>query len=318
MIDDLILFPIRIKNKINNLNNIIESKKIFELENEDLENELLIITILNNKKNLLTEEEKEILKKANNFVINLNEKCKKETLSKEEQKILKELLVNTILHGNTKVDKDTLAIFVHKYVSSQTSFSSSDLVLYTQHVFNFLNETQGNNIKLKFAYIDSIMAAEKTPNGENIIQVNPTIFEDSQAIKENQFHNLLMKIILMLLHETFHIREFEYLKRAENIGQEELFNDILIATNKKEYKKYHDSLLIERAANEYAINNLPYILQRIIPEEELASYQNKLRKNLELTPTKEYIQKQEQLVQDTKELLTPEAIETLSETIRKK
>ena len=48
--------------------------------------------------------------------------------------------------------------------------------------------------------------------------------------------------------------------------------------NTKEYKKYHDSLLIERTANEYAINNLPYVLQRIVPEEEIISYQNKLKK----------------------------------------
>ena len=67
-----------------------------------------------------------ILEYENNFIANLNEKCKKEPLSKEEQKVLKELLVNTILYGNTKVDKDTLAIFIHKYVLSQELFSPSE------------------------------------------------------------------------------------------------------------------------------------------------------------------------------------------------
>lgn len=111
-----------------------------------------------------------ILEYETNFITNLNEKCKKAPLSKEEQKVLKELLVNTILYGNTKADKDTLAIFIHKYVLSQELFSPSDLLLYTQYLFNFLNENQGNNIALKFAYTDAIMEARKTPtfNGNNL------------------------------------------------------------------------------------------------------------------------------------------------------
>lgn len=125
-----------------------------------------------------------ILEYETNFITNLNEKCKKEPLSKEEQKVLKELLVNTILYGNTKADKDTLAIFIHKYVLSQELFSPSDLLLYTQYLFNFLNENQGNNIALKFAYTDAIMEARKTPNSKNTIKIDRAIFESEQTIKK--------------------------------------------------------------------------------------------------------------------------------------
>ena len=221
-----------------------------------------------------------ILEYENNFIANLNEKCKKEPLSKEEQKVLKELLVNTILYGNTKVDKDTLAIFIHKYVLSQELFSPSDLLLYTQHLFNYLNENQGNNIALKFTYTDAIMEARKTPNSGNTIKVDRAIFESEQTIKKKIFYKLLMEITFDLLHETFHIRQFEYLTRVKNIEQEELFNDLLIATNRKEYIKYHDSLSMERQANEYAINNLPYVLQKIVLEEKLISYQNRLTRKI--------------------------------------
>lgn len=125
-----------------------------------------------------------ILEYETNFITNLNEKCKKAPLSKEEQKVLKELLVNTILYGNTKADKDTLAIFIHKYVLSQELFSPSDLLLYTQYLFNFLNENQGNNIALKFAYTDAIMEARKTPNSKNTIKIDRAIFESEQTIKK--------------------------------------------------------------------------------------------------------------------------------------
>ena len=160
--EDLILCAIRAQNEINNLDNLIKSKKIFELEDKDLENKLLVITTLNNNEKDLTEEEKEVLKNANEFTDNLTEKCKKETLSPKEQKTLKKLFVNTILYGNKTVDKDALAILINNYISSQENFSTSDLLLYTQHIFNFLNETQGNNIKLKFTYIaNDPMTAQK-------------------------------------------------------------------------------------------------------------------------------------------------------------
>lgn len=259
-----------------------------------------------------------ILEYENNFIANLNEKCKKEPLSKEEQKVLKELLVNTILYGNTKVDKDTLAIFIHKYVLSQELFSPSDLLLYTQHLFIFLNENQGNNIALKFTYTDAIMEARKTPNSGNTIKVDRAIFESEQTIKKKIFYKLLMEITFDLLHETFHIRQFEYLTRVKNIEQEELFNNLLIATNKKEYIKYHDSLLMERQANEYAINNLPYALQKIVPEEKLISYQNRLRRKIKQKPSLKYIERQEQLIQEAKEKLTPENVKKLRKTYEKK
>lgn len=258
-----------------------------------------------------------ILEYENNFIANLNEKCKKEPLSKEEQKVLKELLVNTILYGNTKVDKDTLAIFIHKYVLSQELFSPSDLLLYTQHLFNYLNENQGNNITLKFTYTDAIMEARKTPNSGNTIKVDRAIFESEQTIKKKIFYKLLMEITFDLLHETFHIRQFEYLTRVKNIEQEELFNDLLIATNRKEYIKYHDSLLMERQANEYAINNLPYVLQKIVPEEKLISYQNRLRRKIKQKPSLKYIERQEQLIQEAKEKLTPENVKKLRKTYEK-
>lgn len=254
----------------------------------------------------------------NNFIANLNEKCKKEPLSKEEQKVLKELLVNTILYGNTKVDKDTLTIFIHKYVLSQELFSPSDLLLYTQHLFNFLNENQENNIALKFTYTDAIMEARKTPNSGNTIKVDRAIFESEQTIKKKIFYKLLMEITFDLLHETFHIRQFEYLTRVKNIEQEELFNDLLLATNRKEYIKYHDSLLMERQANEYAINNLPYVLQKIVPEEKLISYQNRLRRKIKQKPSLKYIERQEQLIQEAKEKLTPENVKILRKTYEKK
>ena len=259
-----------------------------------------------------------ILEYENNFIANLNEKCKKEPLSKEEQKVLKELLVNTILYGNTKVDKDTLAIFIHKYVLSQELFSPSDLLLYTQHLFNFLNENQENNIALKFTYTDAIMEARKTPNSGNTIKVDRAIFESEQTIKKKIFYKLLMEITFDLLHETFHIRQFEYLTRVKNIEQEELFNDLLIATNRKEYIKYHDSLLMERQANEYAINNLPYVLQKIVLEEKLISYQNRLRRKIKQKPSLKYIERQEQLIQEAKEKLTPENVKILRKTYEKK
>lgn len=259
-----------------------------------------------------------ILEYENNFIANLNEKSKKEPLSKEEQKVLKELLVNTILYGNTKVDKDTLAIFIHKYVLSQELFSPSDLLLYTQHLFNYLNENQGNNITLKFTYTDAIMEARKTPNSGNTIKVDRAIFESEQTIKKKIFYKLLMEITFDLLHETFHIRQFEYLTRVKNIEQEELFNDLLLATNRKEYIKYHDSLLMERQANEYAINNLPYVLQKIVPEEKLISYQNRLRRKIKQKPSLKYIERQEQLIQEAKEKLTPENVKILRKTYEKK
>ena len=160
--EDLILCAIRAQNEINNLDNLIKSKKIFELEDKDLENKLLVITTLNNNEKDLTEEEKEVLKNANEFTDNLTEKCKKETLSPKEQKTLKKLFANTILYGNKTVDKDALAILINNYISSQENFSTSDLLLYTQHIFNFFNETQGNNIKLKFTYIaNDPMTAQK-------------------------------------------------------------------------------------------------------------------------------------------------------------
>lgn len=259
-----------------------------------------------------------ILEYENNFIANLNEKCKKEPLSKEEQKVLKELLVNTILYGNTKVDKDTLAIFVHKYVLFEELFSPSDLLLYTQHLFNFLNENQGNNIALTFTYTDAIMEARKTPNNGNTIKIDRAIFESNQTIQKKNFYKLLMEITFCLLHETFHIRQFEYLTRVENIEQEELFNDLLIATNRKEYIKYHDSLLMERQANEYAINNLPYVLQKIVPEKKLISYQNRLRRKIKQKPSLNYIERQEQLIQEAKEKLTPENVKKLRKTYEKK
>lgn len=259
-----------------------------------------------------------ILEYETNFITSLNEKCKKEPLSKEEQKVLKELLVNTILYGNTKADKDTLAIFIHKYVLSQELFSPSDLLLYTQYLFNFLNENQGNNIALKFAYTDAIMEARKTPNSKNTIKIDRAIFESEQTIKKKNFYKLLMEITFDLLHETFHIRQFEYLTRLGNIEQEELFNDLLLATNRKEYIKYHDSLLMERQANEYAINNLPYVLQKIVPEEKLISYQNRLRKKIKQKPSKKYIERQEQLIQEAKEKLTSENVKKLRKTYEKK
>lgn len=90
--EDLILCAIRAQNEINNLDNLIKSKKIFELEDKDLENKLLVITTLNNNEKDLTEEEKEVLKNANEFTDNLTEKCKKETLSPKEQKTLKKTI----------------------------------------------------------------------------------------------------------------------------------------------------------------------------------------------------------------------------------
>ena len=280
MAEDFMLFAIRAKNTIKKFGNLIESNKILELDEEELENKLLVITTLNNNEQYLTEEEKEVLKKANAFAANLNKKCKEKPLTQEEQKVLKILLANTILYGNKTVDKDALAILINNYISSQETFSTTDLLLYTQHVFNYLNENQGNNTKLEFTYTNAIMEAQKTPDNENIIKINESIFEDKKKVNEKQFHELLMAITSGLLHESFHIREFEYLKRAKNIEQEELFNDILIATNKEEYDKHHDSLLLERKANEYAINNLPYVLQGIVPEEEITSYQNKLKKTI--------------------------------------
>lgn len=259
-----------------------------------------------------------ILENENNFIASLNEKCKKETLSKEEQKLLKKYLVNTILYDNIKLNKDTLAILFNKYILSQDFFSTSDLLLYTQHLFDFLNENQGNNIKLNFAYTDAIMEARKTPNSGNTIKIDKAIFESKQIIKKKVFYNLLMEITFGLLHETFHIRQFEYLARVENIEQEELFNDLLIATNTKEYKKYHDSLLLEKTANEYAINNLHYILQKIVPEEKLISYQNTLRKKIKLKPSKKYIQRQHQLIQEAKDRLTTENVKKLKKAYGKK
>lgn len=319
MEEDIILFALRTKNTINDFDNLIESKKIFELDDKTLENKVLVITTLNKNVNFLTENEKEILKKANDFAINLNKKCKNETLSKEEQNVLRVLLANTILYGNKEIDKDTLAILIYKYIAPQEKFSSFDLLLYTQHIFNFLKENQGNNTKLKFTftYTNAGMEAQKISNNENIIKINKSIFENKKKVNKNKFHELLMEMTVGLLHESFHIQQFEYLKRTKKIEQEEFFDDILIATNTKEYKKYHDSLLIERTANEYAINNLPYVLQRIVPEEEIISYQNKLKKYIKTTPTKEYIQKQKQLVQDAKELLAPEGVKTLSENYKK-
>lgn len=319
MAEDFMLFAIRAKNTIKKFGNLIESNKIWELDEEELEYKLLVITTLNNNEQYLTEEEKEVLKKANAFAANLNKKCKEKPLTQEEQKVLKILLANTILYGNKTVDKDALAILINNYISSQETFSTTDLLLYTQHVFNYLNENQGNNTKLKFTYTNAnaIMEAEKTPDNENIIKINESIFEDKKKVNEKQFHELLMAITSGLLHESFHIREFEYLKRAKNIEQEELFNDILIATNKEEYDKHHDSLLLERKANEYAINNLPYVLQGIVPEEEITSYQNKLKKAIKITPSKEYTEKKEKLVQDAKELLTPEGVEILRENYKK-
>lgn len=87
------------------------------------------------------------------------------------------------------MDKDTLAIFVHKYVLSQELFSPSDLLLYTQHLFNFLNENQGNNIALNFTYTDEIMEARKTPNSGNTIKIDRAIFESEQTIKKKFFIN---------------------------------------------------------------------------------------------------------------------------------
>lgn len=318
MAEDFMLFAIRAKNTIKKFGNLIESNKILELDEEELENKLLVITTLNNNEQYLTEEEKEVLKKANAFAANLNKKCKEKPLTQEEQKVLKILLANTILYGNKTVDKDALAILINNYISSQETFSTTDLLLYTQHVFNYLNENQGNNTKLKFTYTNAIMEAQKTPDNDNIIKINESIFEDKKKVNEKQFHELLMAITFGLLHESFHIREFEYLKRAKNIEQEELFNDILIATNKEEYDKHHDSLLLERKANEYAINNLPYVLQGIVPEEEITSYQNKLKKAIKITPSKEYTEKKEKLVQDAKELLTPEGVEILRENYKSK
>ena len=162
------------------------------------------------------------------------------------------------------------------------------------------------------------MEARKTPNNGNTIKIDRAIFESNQTIQEKNFYKLLMEITFCLLHETFHIRQFEYLTRVENIEQEELFNDLLFATNRKEYIKYHDSLLMERQANEYAIDNLPFVLQKIVPEEKLISYQNRLRKKCKQKPSKKYIERQNQLIQVAKEKLTPENVKKLKKAYEKK
>ena len=319
MKEDLILFTIRTLYEMNNMNNLIKSRKIYELEDKDLENELFVITILNDYENKLTEEETKVLKNVNDFTDNLTEKCKKEPLSSQEQKVLKKLFAIAILYSNKTVDKDALAILINKYILSQEAFSPTDLLLYTQHAFNFLNETQGNNAKLKVHPIDSFisMATQKNPFGKYTIEVNKTIFEKKQSMNKKKFYDSLIDITFGLLHESFHIRQNEYLKRVPNIEQEELFNDLLITFNQKAYKKYHDSLLIERTANEYAIHNLPYVLQQTVPEEEIITYLEETKKRRKTIPSKEYIENQTQLVQDAKELLTPENVKVLSEHYKK-
>ena len=63
MAEDFMLFAIRAKNTIKKFGNLIESNKILELDEEELENKLLVITTLNNNEQYLTEEEKDETKK---------------------------------------------------------------------------------------------------------------------------------------------------------------------------------------------------------------------------------------------------------------
>lgn len=75
---------------------------------------------------------------------------------------------------------------------------------------------------------------------------------------------------------------------------------------------------MERQANEYAINNLPYVLQKIVPEEKLISYQNRLRRKIKQKPSLKYRERHEQLIQEAKEKLTPENVKKLRKTYEKK
>ena len=318
MTEDFMLSVIRTHNAINNFNNLIESNKIYELDEEKLTNQFLIMSTLNNNENHLTKQETEVLKKANTFATNLNKKCKEEILTKEEQKVLKTLLTSTILYSNKEINKDTLTTVINRYINSQKTFSSHDLLLYTQYIFNFLNENQNSNTKLEYTYMEAKMTAQKKSSNENIIKINREFFEYSENLNEKEFHELLMYMTFGLLHELSHIKQYEYLKNVNNIEQDELFNDILISTNTKEYEKYHDSLLAERIANEYAINNLPYVLKDIIPKEEMIAYQNKVKQEIKTTPEEKYIKNQEQLIQNAKELLTSEDINTISEVFKTK
>lgn len=280
---NFIIDMIRDFNRFEILRDKINNDEVLELEDEDIRS----LNFLLNHSEILNENEKSIVNDLETFSHRICGKViNSQAISESEQKFLDTYLSNKILN-NFDIDKNLISKYFSNVTCKKESFDTNDLVIATKCIFNFLATEGYNDLGIKFFDKDEaennyLIANYVYSNNESNIYFSKEYFSryDGYEIDKKNFDILLCQTALFLLHETFHMMQYKYLSRIDNLKDDELFKEFVLTNDRNFYTENHDLFTIESSANNYAITKLPYLLKFIVDDKTIKEYLEMYKESL--------------------------------------
>ena len=217
------------------------------------------------------------LEKISNMYDILKHKIKYDKLNNKERKIY-EYIQAYLIYTDRYEKTEHFDIYVNKYLTNISLDNIGKKVfLVIQNIINSLN----NEFKLDtYIYIDeaeeNTLGSVEWEDIESIIYLNKLFFKDlyNNKLIIDDLIGYISYIIFIILHEYGHIIQKNYMFRNNDKKSLDYEMDFYLIQYSKLYKKLHNYFIVEKEANDFAIDRLinelkKYFQNKVIDEKEI-------------------------------------------------
>lgn len=244
---------------------------------------LFYISIKVRDVNKLDEQEKLVINEVEKAFNNLYDKCRNNELNEQEAKALLSILANYSLEG-LPIPDDILSIYLNNYLFVQKRFYVADeIVLLTNYMVMFLNQLTNSNIRLNYTldYINSLMVMGKK-DGNYVLNVRANdlrLIMMRGKLQKDAYCYILLFQAYAILHEYLHTKYMQWVIDGTDFGDLERIKKemIIIINNHEFYEANHDSFIIEKDADQFALKYLKSMLKGILSLSEYEKAMEQLK-----------------------------------------
>ena len=238
--------------------------------------------------NELNENEKIIF---NSFNAQIDSLLNEDMLLTDNEINFLSYFIGGLLLENDRISDEYITKYVNNcYLKNENHGIVTDLVILLKYFFNIINNYNNRKTECNFDYKTNGFASfnhEFDDNNTTKISIDKNFYDDLFMLQEKinlaHFYYMIVFQLYAILHEYRHCNQFNFLDKNDLSSDEEIMKKEIIVSifDNNFYNNYHRYFLIEKDANNFALNNLDYFIKSKIPEEYYNKSKNKILDALE-------------------------------------
>lgn len=263
------------------------AQQYMEMSKEDLIGYLSFLSVLLEHLAETTEEEKKALENFQVIFAAFCEKCRHYEFTEQEEKVFRYTIAFSLVYNFGFMNYEILSFYLnHYYFGKKPAFTPDELILLQAHCVHFINQMTASSIEISFpvSFSNSICSITRQ-NGKFLMKFAYSFYSqllNDESLSEEDYYYLIVYHTFAILHEYAHSKQMLMLVDNKEYEESSRIREeiVVLHCSPSFYEKYHNNFLIEKEADQFALQNLAGVLQNMIPKKNYEISLKKLTEDL--------------------------------------